>query len=125
MTGDLLINGKDAHSMGIAMGDGFLSALLTPCALKSFIENDDPTKNGKEIIIPTYGEEGAARVQDRDVVLTFTISGNDPAAHRANYNAFVALLQAGKLMIQVPKESQEIYRLYYLGTSGSYMLFHI
>ena len=52
MKRDLLINGYDAYAMGIAMGSGFIASLRAPASLKDFVENDDPKKDGKQVIYP-------------------------------------------------------------------------
>lgn len=122
MKGDLLINGQDAYELGIAMGDGFIGALQSPSAVKGYIENDDPTKDGKEILLHTMEGESVIRVKDRALTLTFDIFGRTPKERNSRYNAFIAMLHKGLVTIQVPSESSDIYRLYYSGTSGSYML---
>ena len=50
MKRDLLINGYDAYAMGITMGSGFIASLRAPASLKDFVENDDPKKDGKQVI---------------------------------------------------------------------------
>lgn len=52
MIGDLLINRTDAYTMGVAMGSGFIAGLKSPAGLKDFVENEDPKKDGKEVIYP-------------------------------------------------------------------------
>ena len=71
MKRDLLINGYDAYAMGIAMGSGFIASLRAPASLKDFVENDDPKKDGKQVIYP---EE--PKVAARDLTLTFVIFGD-------------------------------------------------
>ena len=51
--------------MGVAMLSGAYAALLTPPSLKEFVENDDPTQNGIDIIVPD-----SPVVNERDVTLT-------------------------------------------------------
>lgn len=104
MKRDLLINGYDAYAMGIAMGSGFIASLRTPASLKDFVENDDPKKNGKQVIYP---EE--PKVAARDLTLTFVIFGDTLAEHTANYNSFIELLKRGKMDISVPSISADIY----------------
>ena len=119
MTGDLLINGEDAYGMGVAMSDDFLGSLLAPASLKDFVENNDPSKNGKEIIYPE-----TPKLAPRDLTLTFTIFGDTASDHLAKYKNFVALLQKGAVVISVPELGPEVYRLTYGGSSGNYMLDH-
>lgn len=117
MIGDLLINGSDAYAKGIAMGDDFLGNILSPSSLKSFVENDDPTKNGKEVIYPQ-----TPKLASRDLTLTFTIFGNTTIEHLTNYKNFVALLQKGEISLSIPALGTEVYHLTYVGDSGSYMI---
>lgn len=117
MKNDLLLNGNDAYEMGVAMGSGFIASLLTPPNLKDFVENDDPLKDGKQVIYPV-----APKVAARDLTLTFVIFGETELDHAEKYIAFVELLKKGKIDIQVPTSSADIYRLTYMGNSGSYMM---
>lgn len=117
MIGDLLINGSDAYAKGIAMGDDFLGNILSPSSLKSFVENDDPTKNGKEVIYPQ-----TPKLASRDLTLTFTIFGNTTTEHLTNYKNFIALLQKGEISLSIPALGTEVYHLTYVGDSGSYMI---
>ena len=116
MKRDLLINGYDAYAMGIAMGSGFIASLRAPASLKDFVENDDPKKDGKQVIYP---EE--PKVAARDLTLTFVIFG-DTLTDTLNYNSFIELLKRGKMDISVPLISADIYHLTYIGNSGSYMM---
>ena len=117
MIGDLLINGSDAYAKGIAMGDDFLGNILSPSSLKSFVENDDPTKNGKEVIYPQ-----TPKLASRDLTLSFTIFGNTTTEHLTNYKNFIALLQKGEISLSIPALGTEVYHLTYVGDSGSYMI---
>ena len=117
MKRDLLINGYDAYAMGIAMGSGFIASLRAPASLKDFVENDDPKKDGKQVIYP---EE--PKVAARDLTLTFVIFGDTLTEHTLNYNSFIELLKRGKMDISVPLISADIYHLTYIGNSGSYMM---
>lgn len=117
MIGDLLINGSDAYAKGIAMGNDFLGNILSPSSLKSFVENDDPTKNGKEVIYPQ-----TPKLASRDLTLTFTIFGNTATEHLTNYKNFIALLQKGEISLSIPALGTEVYHLTYVGDSGSYMI---
>lgn len=51
-TTEVTINNKPLSTMGVAMLSGAYAALLTPPSLKEFVENDDPTQNGIDIIVP-------------------------------------------------------------------------
>ena len=115
MIGDLFINKIDAYTMGVAMGSGFIAGLKSPASLKDFVENEDPKKDGKEVIYPDKPNMAA-----RDLTLTFIISGETPEEHIINYDTFIRVLYLGKVDISVPKIGDEIYHLTYAGNSGSY-----
>ena len=65
-TQEITINKKLLSDFGATLLTGAYAALLTPPALKDFVENDDPLKNGTEIIVPE-----TPMVKERDVTLTF------------------------------------------------------
>ncbi|WP_278713765.1 hypothetical protein [Alistipes finegoldii] len=115
MIGDLFINKTDTYTMGVAMGSGFIAGLKSPASLKDFVENEDPKKDGKEVIYPDKPKLAA-----RDLTLTFIITGETPEEHLLNYDTFIRMLHLGKVDIAVPGISDEIYHLTYAGNSGSY-----
>ena len=79
-TTEVTINNKPLSTMGVAMLSGAYAALLTPPSLKEFVENDDPTQNGIDIIVPD-----SPVVNERDVTLTFLIKGTSQEAFLSNY----------------------------------------
>ena len=116
-TTEVTINNKPLSTMGVAMLSGAYAALLTPPSLKEFVENDDPTKKGKEVIYPQ-----TPKLASRDLTLTFTIFGNTTTEHLTNYKNFIALLQKGEISLSIPALGTEVYHLTYVGDSGSYMI---
>lgn len=122
MKGDLLINGSDAFAMGIAMGDGFLDALEAPVPIKPLVENDDPTKDGKEVIFEDEDGNPVTKLQSRDVTLLFTVFGDTIAERQQNYRRFCNMLYKGKVTISVPAEGSEVYTLIYVSNSGQFSL---
>ena len=71
MTGDLIINGKDAFiTWGVRMGDGFLDAIDGFNEMKDYIENESRIEHGKRMITDN------ARVASREIALQFTIEGS-------------------------------------------------
>ncbi len=112
MTGDLLINGKDAWDIfGVNMGDGFLESIMTPAGNKSYIENESRKEHGKRVI---YSD---VKVQDRDVTLTFNIHGSSRSDYLQKYDSFVEELQKGKVIITVPAISKKFTLSYQKSTS--------
>ncbi|MDE5906902.1 MAG: hypothetical protein K2G66_04670 [Alistipes sp.] len=93
----IIINGNLLSTMGATLLSGGYSALMTPAPLKDFVENDDPLKDGVDVIVAD-----APRVKERDVTLTFLIQGADAADFMAKYAAFVAELHKGTVVLEVP-----------------------
>lgn len=117
MTGDLIINGKDAFSAwGVRMGDGFLDAIDGFNQMKDYIENESRLEHGKRIITDN------ARVDSREITLQFTIEGDSESEYRTKKKAFQTELEKGAVSIKVPVLGSEVYKLVYLGKSVSYGL---
>ena len=112
---DLLINGVDAYqTWGVTMGDGFMSALRSSAPLKEYVKNDCALMDGVQ-----YCSENP-KINERELVLQFRIEGSTPSEYDANYDAFMRVLQAGDVTIQVPSRTDKIYRLKYTGNSITY-----
>lgn len=112
---DLLINNLDAFATyGVRMGDNFLDALGAPSPMKPYIENESRVRNGKEVLTQN------ARIDSRQLNLEFTIQGKTPQDYMAKKQSFYQMLYAGGLTIKVPENSNEVYKLNYLGTSPIY-----
>lgn len=108
MTGDLLINGKDAYSTwGVCMGNGFLEALLTPPPSKELISNKSRVEHGKRVIANN------PKVDERELTLYFTIQGGTPASYIERYKSFMNEIGSGIVTISVPALGNEKYRVYY------------
>ena len=117
MTGELLINGKDAWTQwGVNMGDGFIDTLDAPLPMKDYIENESRLEHGKRIITTD------AKVDSRDITLGFTITGTNEADYREKKAAFEAELRQGAFTIQVPALGTAVYKFVYTGKSISYGL---
>lgn len=116
---ELRINGSDTvyQTYGVRMGDGFIDALTEPLSLKDFIENESRLEHGKRIVVGT-----SPKYQSRELTLDFTVEGSDPADFLAKKNAFLALMYAGSVEIQVPRDSADTYRLVYLGKGAEYSM---
>lgn len=115
MTGELFINEKDAYKeWGVNMGKGFLDALEEPVGLKGYIANDNKLKDGVEYcdMIP--------KVNERQVTLTFTITGANQNDYRAKRKAFLNELYSGNISLKVPEADDEVYHLKYKDSTGAY-----
>jgi hypothetical protein len=106
MTGDLLINGVDAYTYGVVMGEGFIGALLAPPPQKDNIENSSRNENGKRII-PN------PKMEDRTLNLVFNVEGSTSSVFVANLKTLYSAFGGGELKINVPSVGSEIYKLYY------------
>lgn len=117
MSGDLIINGKDAWTTwGVCMGDGFLDAIDGFNEMKDFIEDESRLEHGKRIITDN------AKVASREITLQFTIVGSSESDYRTKKKAFQAELEKGLVNIKVPALGTDVYKLVYLGKNVSYGL---
>lgn len=103
---EMKINGVDASTLGIRMGDGFLNALASPAPMKEFIENNSRLEHGKRVLYSN------PRLADRELTLTFTVLGNSESDFLAKLRAFEQTLYAGLVEIYVESTGQT-YRLTY------------
>ena len=117
MTGDLIINSKDAWTTwGVRMGDGFLDAIDGFNEMKDYIENESRLEHGKRVITDN------AKVDSREITLQFTIEGGSESDYRTKKKAFQTELEKGVVSIKVPALGNEVYKLVYLGKNVSYGL---
>lgn len=117
MTGELFINEKDAWTTwGVKMGEGFIDAIDAILPMKEYIENESRLEHGKRVLT-SY-----AKVDSREITLTFTISGTSETDYRSKKKAFETELYKGTITINVPTLGSQVYHLIYLGKSISYAL---
>lgn len=123
---EITINGVALASMGATLLSGAYAELLAPPSLKDFVENNDPLKDGTEVIVPgTDGENDTStpKLKERDVTLTFLIQGDSKAEFFTNYAAFVAMLHKGRVNLSVPELNRYFYLIYSNSTQfANYML---
>lgn len=115
MTGELIINGKDAYTeWGVNMGDRFLDALGEKAGKKDYITNDNKMKDGIEYctFIP--------KASERQITLTFTIRGGSKSDFIAKKDAFFDELNKGDVTIQVPANDSKVYHLKFKDSTGTY-----
>lgn len=112
---DLIINGRDAFLVwGVRMGDKFLDVFGASVPMKEFVENKSRLEHGKRVITTN------PRLDSREIILAFTIEGNTPSDYADKKKRFYDELYKGGVTIQVPKNSDEVYHLIYLGKSVIY-----
>ncbi len=108
MSGDLLINGKNAFDeWGVNMGDSFLNTLLTPPPVKEYCENKSRLEDGKRVLL------GNKKDDEREISLTFTIQGENQSDYISKYKAFMEEMSSGLVSINVPVLGSDIYHVYY------------
>lgn len=108
---EMLINGVDASTLGVKMGDNFLNDIDSLAPLKEFIENKSRLMPGKQV---SYNNP---QVDERALTLTFHIEGSTTAEYKSRKKAFESILYAGNIEIEVP-ELEEKYRLTYLSCAS-------
>ncbi len=96
------------------MGEGFLDVLGASSPMKEFIENKSRLEHGKRVIINN------PKVDEREITLSFTIEGNSQSDYQSKKKAFFDELYKGKIDIQIPANSSEVYHLIYTGKSVTY-----
>ncbi|WP_294590832.1 hypothetical protein [uncultured Bacteroides sp.] len=115
MKNELIINNKDAYATwGVRMGDNFLDVLGASSPMKEFIENKSRLEHGKRVII------NDPKIDEREITLSFTIEGSSQFDYQSKKKAFFDELYKGKVDIQVPANSSEVYYLIYTGKSVTY-----
>ena len=122
---EITMNGVPLSSMGVTLVSGAYSALLMPAALKDFVENNDPLKDGTDVIVPGTDDEddtSVPRVKERDVTLTFLIQGENATDFMVKYAAFVAELHKGAIVLHVPDLGRYFHLLFSNCTQFNYLL---
>lgn len=112
---DLLINGRNAlNEWGVRMGDGFLDTLNSYYPLKDYITNNDRLRDGMQYANIT------PKVNERSIVLNFTMEGSDAADFNAKNKSFAEIMRMGDITIQIPDDSPDVYHLKYTGKSCTF-----
>lgn len=126
MNYELEINGYNALSAwGVTLGDGSVSALMTPPPMKDYITNESAATHGKII---ANSPAAMPKVDSRDVQLTIyiharkaedTVSGGSviERGFYTRYAEFVAELQKGQIILRTRYQENVYYRLYYVSCS--------
>lgn len=112
------MNGVLLSDIGVTLLSGAYGELLTPSPLKSYIENDDPTKDGVQIDTLTIPKQ-----KSREVTLKFLVKGSSKADFLAKRTAFVNLLYQGVVTLYVP-DIEDYFHLIYMSVTqyGNYRL---
>lgn len=105
----LIINTKDAlTTWGVRMYDGFLDSLNTAAPLKEYVTNSNRLKDGVQYC------NTVPKLDERDVTLTFTLTGKNHNDFLAKKTAFLEELYKSNVEIEVPDDSDAVYFLKYV-----------
>lgn len=109
------INGKDAKkTWGIVFDSSSISALMTPAAMKDYVENTSRLIHGKKLIINSE----LAKLESRSVTLTFALYANSENDFFLRYNSFCTEIQStGKVDIKLSAISGVVYKCVYKSCS--------
>lgn len=111
MTGDLIINGKDAFTeWGVSLSQTALTTLMTPSEMKEYIKTTARTESGSRLV-------NNATINERTITLDLHLVAVDEAAFLKQYAAFCDVLAGGELTIRTRWQPNVIYRLFYQSCS--------
>lgn len=108
----ITINDISLSSMGVTLEKGGYATLLLPAPLKGFIENNDPTKDGTEVLTKRADGSSLARMAEREVTLTFIIIGDNESDFLSKYTRFVNILHQGDITLHIPALSRTFNLIY-------------
>lgn len=114
MKGEFFINGIDATTYGITLGDDSFTALLTPPPVKDYVANKSALSHGKQVLNDTAH---APRLDERDVQITLYLHAKDLSQFLARYQEFCKVLQKGRLDLRTKYQPTEIYHCIYISCS--------
>lgn len=112
---NVTINGKDAYTTwGIIFDSSAISALMTPAAMKEYIENSSRTEHGKRVVT----NANLAKVNSRTVTITFSLCAKSENDFFTKYAAFCDEIQkTGDLKIILSVQPTVAYKLLYKSCS--------
>lgn len=105
-TNELFINGIDASTLGVMMGNDFIANLAAPTGLKDFIDNESRLEDGVQRIHNTPKQD------NRDVTLEFSVIGSSTADFLSKLNDFKIILYKGLVAIRVSVLGETYYLTY-------------
>lgn len=112
MKEELYINQQDAYiTWGISMDDTSLSDLMTPPAIKAFIENESRLEHGKNIVVAN------PKLDARNLTLQIFLTAANEQQFFERYNSFCKELATGELYIRTKHQPTVVYRTIYQSCS--------
>lgn len=112
MNNDVLINNVPIKRYGAVACRGFYEALLTPPSVKPYITNSSRLENGTRVV----ATEAMAKVESRQLSLSFFIEGEDTDDYLAKYARFMQAISAGEIELKVERLNR-VYKLVYTSSS--------
>lgn len=106
------INNRDARQVwGIVFDSSSVSALMTPPAMKDYVENSSRLEDGKQVLIDN------PKVESRDITLTFSLIAKNEDEFFERYNSFCAELQKGSINIEISTLIDVVFKCVYKSCS--------
>lgn len=106
------INGNNSREKwGIVFDSSSISALMTPPALKAYIENTSRIENGKRVII------GDTKIEARNITLTLSLIARNETEFFSRYNSFCNEMQKGKMDIELSILPKTVFKCIYVSCS--------
>lgn len=114
--GEMTINGKDAYDMfGAFLMGGALQTLLTPSALKPFVENQSRLQHGKRYILKDGNGNSLIRKTDREITLPICILASDTGSLALRLAALEEELNKGEITLRVKDIPDTVFHLVHRG----------
>lgn len=99
----------DLDTFGVTLVRGWREALLTPAAVKSYVTNDSRLEHGQSVIATSK----YAKIDKRDVSLTFFLEGSTQDDYLSKYETFLQkIAYSGQFCMKVPC-LQRVFKLVY------------
>lgn len=106
------INDKDAkREWGLIFDSSSVSALMTPPAMKAYIENASRLEDGKRVTTDN------AKVESRNVTLTFSLAARNETEFFSRYNSFCKEMQKGIMNIELSILPNVVFKCIYKSCS--------
>ncbi len=104
MTGELFINDKDAWSTwNVKLADNSYENLLSPYPMKSYIENESRSQDGKQVFITN------PRKNSRQIILIFDITCSSRSEYLTKYKDFKNEISNGQIKLAVTSIDEKYY----------------
>lgn len=116
--GKLFINGKCAReTYGAYLGEGSLSALMTPPPIKPIITNNNRVNHGAEVVVVNSKGESLLRYDTQDITLFINITADSYEFLKLAQDKLFKEIMSGMVQLSVPELPGVIFRLVYQSSS--------